>query len=299
MALPTSLRSLATFALALGTLGLTAAAHAEKVGAYHIMPTQAYLEKTGRVMPPLAKGDVKYYGGSVLAHAKVVSVIWGANVNPTTVAGIPDFSTALVNSTYVDQMSQYDTFLKAQDGRDGTQQHITRGEFLGQVQITPVNTKLSLTNDEVVKEMKHQIKAGFLPARDLDTLYMIYFPRNITISLDGIQSCRDFGAYHYAANDRKMKKSNIFYTVEPDCGFDFNTITFIASHEFVEAVTDNIPTPGSNPAFPQAWNDVNGYEVGDLCGGSGQLTAGSKKYTVTQYFLNTTGACSTGNYTSP
>ena len=72
-----------------------------------------------------------------------------------------------------------------------------------------------------------------------------------------------------------------------------------ASHEFVEATTDNIPTPGSNPAFPQAWNDANGFEVADICGGSGTLTRGSKSYTVTQFFLNSTNSCSTGNYTSP
>jgi hypothetical protein len=46
-------------------------------------------------------------------------------------------------------------------------------------------------------------------------------------------------------------------------------------------------------------NTIDGYEIGDLCSGGGQLTAGSKKYSVTQYFLNTTGACSTANYTSP
>jgi hypothetical protein len=199
----------------------------------------------------------------------------------------------------MDPLSQYDTYLKAMDGRKGTKQHIGRGEFLGQVQISPSHTSTKLTNGDVVKEIKLQIAAGALPAADLDTLYMVYFPRNVSISLDGMVSCRDFGAYHYASIDTQMKKSNIFYSVEPDCGYSFDTITFIAAHEFVEAVTDNIPTPGTNPAFPQAWNTTGGYEVADLCGNSGQLKAGAKTYTVSQYFLNTTGACSTGNYTSP
>ena len=186
-----------------------------------------------------------------------------------------------------------------QDGRKGTQQHIARGSFLGQVQITPLNTSLNLTNDDVWKELKAQIKLGTLPKNDLNTLYMVYFPLNVTITLDGITSCIDYGAYHFAKNDVKMAKNNIFYSVEPDCNYSFNTITYIAAHEFVEAVTDNIPTPGSNPAFPQAWNNSTGYEIGDLCGGSGTLTAGAKSYNVTQYYPNTTGHCSTGNYTSP
>jgi hypothetical protein len=274
-------------------------AQAKEAGAYHIMPTQSYIARTGQVMPQLAAGSMKYFGGNVIGNAKVVSVIWGPNVQSATVAGIPGFTTALVNSSYVDQLTQYDTFLNAQDGRPGTQQHIARGTFVGQVQITPFNTGLNLTNDQVVKELKRQIRKGYLPPQDPDMLYMVYFPQNVTITLDGLQSCRDFGAYHFASNDRKMKPNNIYYSVEPDCGYNFNTITYIAAHEFVEAVTDAIPTPGSNPSFPQAWNDANGYEIGDLCGNSGQLVAGAKSYTVTQYFMNTTGACSTGNYTSP
>lgn len=295
-----ALRSAAALALAAATLLLSAPAQAERVGGYRIFPTPAYLAKTGRAAPTeAAAGAMLYYGGSVLANAKVVSVMWGPNVNATTVAGIPGFTSALVNSTYVDQMSQYDTFLNAQDGRKGTQQHIARGSYLGQVQITPINTKLNLTDADVQKELKAQIKAGVLPARDLDTLYMVYFPVNVSVTLDGMTSCVDFGAYHFATNGVKLAKSNLFYTVEPDCHYSFNSITFIASHEFVEAVTDNIPTPGTNPAFPQAWNTSGGYEVADICGGSGQLVAGSKSYTVTQYYLNSTAKCSTGNYTSP
>ena len=73
-----------------------------------------------------------------------------------------------------------------------------------------------------------------------------------------------------------------------------------ASHEFAEATTDNIPTPGSVPDFPQAWNDVHGFEVGDLCSGfQGSLTDGVNTFEVTQYYLNSTRACSTGNYQSP
>ena len=56
---------------------------------------------------------------------------------------------------------------------------------------------------------------------------------------------------------------------------------------------------GSSPAYPQAWNNSTGYEVADLCSTSGKLSAGTKSWTVTQYYLNTTAACSKGNYTSP
>jgi hypothetical protein len=281
------------------TLAPIASAHAARVGAYHIMPTPEYAARAGLVAPDPAAARMEYFGGSVFSNSKVVSVIWGDQVNPTIVSTVPGFSAALVDSTYVDQMSQYDTFLKGVNGHKGTKQHIQRGTYLGQIQITPNNQGTNLTDADVQKEIKQQIKAGVLPPHDLNTLYMIYFPQNVTITLDGLTSCVDFGAYHFATNDTQMRNNNIFYTVEPDCHSSISSITFAASHEFAEATTDNIPTPGSNPAFPQAWNDAQGFEIGDLCGTSGQLTRSGKSYTVTQYFLNSTNACSTGNYTSP
>jgi hypothetical protein len=112
-------------------------------------------------------------------------------------------------------------------------------------------------------------------------------------------SCQSYLAYHFATVDTQLSRKNLFYAVEPDCGGGFSDITFAASHEFAEAVTDNIPTPGTSPAYPQSWNTTGGYEIGDLCGGGALLTKGAATYTVTQVFLNSTGRCSTGNYTSP
>jgi hypothetical protein len=129
---------------------------------------------------------------------------------------------------------------------------------------------------------------------------MIYFPHDITINLGGAVSCQSFGAYHFASNDSKIaKRSNIFYSVEPECNSGFSFLTFAAAHEYAEATTDNVPTPGSNPDFPQAWNDAQGFEVGDKCGGSGTLTSTAGSWSVTQIYLNSKHGCSTGNYTSP
>lgn len=298
-----SLRTLAVCAAAAAALSLAGSpAQAYKYHGYHIMPTPSYkakLAKAGLVPPPA--DTVNYYGGSVYSTVHVVNVIWGANVNPTIVSTVPDFGAALPNSTYLDQGSrEYSTKgVTAINGHKSTKQKIKRGTYLGQVQITPKNTSNNLSDDDIQKELKYQIKKGVLPAQDLNNLYMIYFPRSASITLDGLQSCVDFGAYHFAVNDTKLSKKNLFYAVEPDCGGSIANITFAASHEFMEATTDNVPTPGSFPDFPQAWNDSQGFEVGDLCSTSGTLTAGSEKWTVTQFFLNSTHACSTGGYTSP
>jgi hypothetical protein len=284
-----------------GLMALALSAEAKRVGPYHVFPMADSLAPTGQQAPdaPLA-GSMRYYGGSVTENAKVLSVIWGSSVNPAIVAGIPRFSAAIVNSTYVDQLSpQYDTFLNAVDGREGTQQHIGRGSYLGQVVITPKHTSKNLTDEDVRQELKKQIKTGVLPSPDLNSLYMVYFPADVTITLGGLTSCIDFAAYHSAKELLELRKKNAFYSVQPDCHFSFDAITFLASRSFVGTVTNNIPTPGSFPDFPQAWNTANGLEIGDQCGGTGQLVAGAKSYTVTQIYLNTTGRCSIGNYASP
>ncbi len=156
-----------------------------------------------------------------------------------------------MNSTYVDQMAtNYDTPKKGINGHKGTKQIIGRGTYLGQIVIKPKNKNTNITDDDVQAEIEHQIKKGVLPPADLNTLYMVYFPVTVTITLDGLTSCQDFGAYHFATVDDKLSKKNIFYAVEPDCHSSLNSITFAASHEYAEATTDNVPTPGSVPDFP-------------------------------------------------
>ena len=297
------LRITTVWAAAAAVLATAVPAQSLTYKGWHIMPTPSYAAKQAKIghAPPQGAEVINYYGGSVFTAPKVISVMWGSSVNSTIVSTVPGFSGAIVNSTYVDQMSaNYSTKKKqAINGHKSTHQIIGRGTYLGQVVITPNNTSSDLSDRDVQKELKLQIKQGHLPKQDLNTLYMVYFPQSVTITLDGLVSCQDFGAYHFAVNDSALSRKNLFYAVEPDCGGSIGNITFAASHEFAEATTDNVPTPGSFPDFPQAWNDDQGYEIADVCNGSGQLTSGASHYTVTQYFLNTTGKCSTGGYTSP
>jgi hypothetical protein len=279
---------------------LSAQAHASgpSEGAYHIYQTPEMMQKIGRHPNLGTSGEMLYYGGSVFSNVKVVSVIWGPNVNPTFVSGLPGYFSAIVNSTYVDQMSIYDTNLRGQHHK-GTNQTIGRGTFLEQVQITPKNTKTLLKDKDIRKEIEYQIGTGALPMNDLNTLYMVYFPKNITIELGKSRSCQAFGAYH-SASSSKVIPGNIFYGVMPDCNFSFDDLTIVSSHEYAEATTDNIPTPGSNPKYPQAWNTSDGYEIGDLCEGTqGNLVAGSTTYLVQEVYLNNIAGCGTANFHSP
>ncbi len=243
---------------------------------------------------------MRYYGGPVISKVKVEVVFWTAGVAAATRVGIVGFLKALANSNFVDQLAQYDTKLTGVNGKPGTNQKIVRGHVIGTVTIAPQNTRLTLTDAAVKQELRHQITIGKLPQQDPNTLYMIYFPARVTISLDGLVSCQAFGAYH-EAGPGQVGAANLFYGVIPDCGGGLAEATVVSSHEFAEAVTDSIPTPGSHPAYPQAWNDVHGDEIADLCvGTSATLTAGKSVYRIQEVFNNATNACATtANFTSP
>ena len=277
------------------TLALPAAAEPEGA-AYH-------LYRPGLTPAPVVSAPgaatMLYYGGPVIASVKVVVVIWGDGVAKTTTSQIAPYFKGMVNSTYVDQLVQYSTNITGVNGHPGTDQTITRGTFHGKFKIVPINTSKNLTDKEIRKELKAQIAAGALPPASLNSLYMIYFPPDISISLGSLKSCVAFGAYHEAVSPT-VTHSNIFYGVMPDCGGGFNAATIVSSHEFAEAITDAIPTPGTHPAYPQAWNTVNGSEIGDLCEGDiTTLTAGAEVYQVQEVFTNNTNACGTGSFHSP
>jgi len=268
--------------------------------AYHIFPMKSLLATRP---DPLAQSknaaqSMLYFGGPVLSKIKVVSVIWGRDVKRTTVNNIGPFLAGIVNSTFVDQLQQYATNLTAITGHAGTHQTIGRGIYKGQFQIAPVHTATNLTDRAVQAELRTQIAAGHLPVADQNTLYMVYFPSYVTITAGKDISCVTFAAYHSASP--VTVGGNIFYGVLPDCDTGFGDMTISSSHEFAEALTDAIPTPGTHPAYPQAWNTSNGYEIADLCEGTrSTLTVGARRYTIQQVFLNTTKACAKGVFHSP
>jgi hypothetical protein len=282
--------------LAATTLTLPASQAQADPTSYHIMRPQG---KLAHLQHPPKAATVVYFGGPVVSTVNVVAVLWGSKLPAATKTNIGPFLQSIVNSTFVDQLAQYSTVgITGTNGDPGTGQTITRGTYGGLVTITPANKSTTLTDKAITTELQAQIAAGKLPAANLNTLYMIYFPASITITIDGATSCIDFGAYHESVSATNVP-TNIFYGVMPACG-GFSSITVASSHEFAEAVTDPLPTPGSHPAYPQAWNDATGDEIADLCEGSNTtLVTKAKTYSIQEVYNNSKNACATGKFTSP
>ena len=230
---------------------------------------------------------MEYFGGPVIPNPKVYVVWWGnpANLNPAITAahgGIADFYAGVTNSNYLDWLNEYNTTVPAQAGSHvgsaGTNQLIGRGNYVGTLTLTSIPSG-NVTDAQIQTTLDQAFAAGTLPQPDENTIYAIYFPSSVSISLSGSSSCVSFGAYHEAIVE--TQRHNAYYLVMPDCGDSFSGTTSVSSHELIEAVTDGQPTPGSNPDYPQAWNDSSGSEVGDLCqSSSGTVTTALGSFNV-------------------
>lgn len=250
-------------------------------------------------IPNAAGATVEYFGGSVTANAKVYVVWWGdpSKINATVTAakgGIADFYAGVLNSNFMDWLNQYSTNIPANagshSGTAGPGQIVGRGNYVGAITLSNVPSGNSITDAQIQSALDAGITAGTLPPPDANTIYAVYFPSGLSISLDGTKSCQGFGAYHEAILE--TGKPNVNYLVMPDCGSSFKGWTSVSTHELIEAVTDNTPTAGSNPDYPQAWNDSMGNEVGDLCeSSSGTVNTDFGTFTVQSIWDNRSGAC--------
>jgi hypothetical protein len=259
---------------------------------------------TNKSLRSAAAGKLQYYGGPVISHPKVYAVFWGDNVDSETQSKIGPFFANMLDSTYMDWLTEYNTNVPAVDGRQGTNQTINRGSFAGSFTIAPANTGTSLTDAMVQAELDAQIASGKLPPATDDSLYMIYFPAGISISIDTQASCSTFCAYHEGFKSPRNGQST-FYGVMPTCGFGcgtagsaFDSLTVVSSHECMEAITDPFPTPGDKPAYPQAWNDAGGQEIGDLCASGNATVTGHGITSAVQWeWDNASNACAQGPWT--
>lgn len=104
------------------------------------------------------------------------------------------------------------------------------------------------------------------PSSNDQTLFALFYPASTKITLDNVQSCNGFGAYH---NSATSTNGDFAYAVMPRCQGGLDTLTVSTSHELVEAATD--PFPMVKPAYQRVDNDhivwmlAGGGEVADLC----------------------------------
>jgi subtilisin-like proprotein convertase family protein len=259
-----------------------------------------------------AGAHLTYFGGRVVSNTQVVEVVYGSGsflpqITGTATPNIPTFYQGVLNSPYVDWLTEYNT-------SGGTNQVIGHGSFSTRVTITPAASRngTTITDAQIQAELSAQIAAGTLPAPTHDagnnnnTYYAVFFPHGKTIS-NGGSSCVSGGfcAYHGTISNAGGH-GEVYYGVHPDMqagsgcdvgcgnGTPFANQQSVASHELIETVTDAEVGLATTFGPPLAWYDQGlNQEIGDLCNAQQGTVVGSDgvTYTVQKEFSNQANDC--------
>ncbi len=238
------------------------------------------------VVQGCATPKLSYSNGPLIQKVKVFDVFYSPG-NPY-VDMLASFYTAITQSAYFDWLVEYNT----------TNYKISHGSYIGKFQDTNPATTATLNDTgatgSVQAYLQALIAAKKVPAPDDDTIYMIYFPSQVTIKLGQSSSCQQFCAYH---SSMTIGTQLVRYGVMPDvtagacaqgCGPNsgFLNVTDVSSHELIEAVTD--PDNGTG------WYDNvdnNCGEIGDICATNAGETAAVGSFTVQKEWSNAFNDC--------
>jgi uncharacterized repeat protein (TIGR01451 family) len=284
-------------------------------GLIHIVP---FGRVNGREAAPFG-AHLTYFGGPVVSNLHVVAVFWGPNGNTaiTGANGIDQFFTDITSSRFYDLLTEYGTVGVTSPSSVSSNQAINHGQFDGKFTITPAlcpgPAACNITDGQIQTELTAQIANAHLPQPvsdgqgTIETLYMIYFPPNVSISSGGLNSCVAGGFCAYHSNTPNATASlRIPYGVLPDfaqsacsvgCGFGtiFQDITAVTSHEMAETVTDVQIGSAVTTAPPLAWYDPANGEVADICNAQDvQVVANNTLYMVQTLFSNLQNNCVSG-----
>ena len=227
--------------------------------------------------PPSVAPNLTYRGGPLLTAVQIFTFFWGdawqAQPQADLVQRLNQFLGNVVTSALLDQMAEYSVPTMA----------IGQGAHIGTATVVTPAPGPSVADGAVRQLIEQEISTNpRVPQPTPNSLYFVFLPPGVSVSLDGGSSCMTFCGYHNDINGQ------IFYAVMPypDCAgctgalTVFDALTSTTSHELCEAITD--PIPG------QGWYDDNNGEIGDICAWqTKQLNAN----TVQLEWSNQSGSC--------
>ena len=219
-----------------------------------------------------------FNGGKILKNPKLVTITFNTGAADDAGMAPPD--------TMADMLEQFgDTITVSKwwdavrDGYcDDKGNCVGQGTGGGHVRLASTDHVASYTDtaasggpSTIQDFIKSHIADGSFPAPDADTLYMIYFPGSVSVTLDNSQSCSSFLAYHNSvtvtapADDAGVPAPvDVAYAIMPRCRNNLADVTVSASHELAEAATDPHVDSPAYYMMNQIWATLGG-EVGDLC----------------------------------
>jgi hypothetical protein len=234
-------------------------------------PTDYDLINGTQVFPAsYGNGPLTDHGGPEIPSAGFRAVYWNSSVANSTASSsklpiktvIDNFSIAFSTSPDYTIIQQY-----------GTRNTIANTLDHGGFAIYSQSTQSRISDSGIQSFLKSLFTSGQEQV-DPNTVYGVYFPSGMKVSLQGGTSCSAFCGYHshFTYNGLLIKYAVFPYTDCRACSVSGKTVadilTIVTSHEIREAVTDSLGT---------AWYDSQGYEADDKCAWHNlyQMTNGS------------------------
>jgi hypothetical protein len=224
----------------------------------------------GYPAPHPAMPQVKNLGGPVMKSPKFVIITFAGDGLATDIDDFAD-KVAASKTYWSGTTAEYGV------GPVASVLHISLNEMpAAMLQDSDVQTWLK---SELVGPDAGSLEGGApWPQPDGETIYMVYYPENVSITTSGGTSCSEFYGYH---DDFSLSGTTyVTYSVVARCPpfpmtSAIDSITSIASHELIEAATD--PLVADDPAWAEpdqdhlAWEIPAGGELGDMCAGFGNV----------------------------
>ncbi|KAJ3280154.1 hypothetical protein HDU76_009261, partial [Blyttiomyces sp. JEL0837] len=243
----------------------------------------------GNNNPP---SHLTYYGGNVIESVQVVPVYIG---DVPDSAKYDEFYATLVNSPYMDWLSEYNT----------DTQSIGRGSFIESIPVQVDTPSKIITYDDVkdIRPYVYQLIQKGIIAPTTETYIPLHFGPGYAFQSGSDKSCDQFCGYHSSIDISDLGingVSSVRYAVLPDHGSNgcekfcgklsqFENTCVTASHEIIETVTN--PWDGDNKSW---YEDFDQKEIGDLCQyeyGSLKGSGSVKKFTVQKMWSNDRNSC--------
>jgi hypothetical protein len=209
---------------------------------------------------------VDYNGGPLLTSPRIVTV---------TVAGDPmqdrlaQFGDVITQTTWWERVS--DGYCAEPAGKPCIGPGAGGGHvILPSLPGTSFDDGVDAMGSSSIKQLiRARIADGAFPAPTPQTLYVLYMPAGVSVTLDAYKSCQAGGFYGYhnvlALTGDGGAPAPVYYAVVARCSSSEAQATRTASHEIIEAATD--PNVADAPAYymnDALWS-LGGGEVGDVC----------------------------------
>lgn len=276
-------------------------ARGERGELVHVLPTPAAIRSPRDAEPIFAEpsttatvyrasygvGKLIDHGGPEIANAGFWAIYWNnsvassSNASPsgsTIEAQIQAFIQSFPDNANYQQSSTDDYTIIQQYGSHAKIANTL--PYLG-VTVDSQATQSTISDSQIQSYLAGLFTHGVVASAS--TIYGIYFPSGMQITMGSSASCSSFCGYHnhFTYNSIEIKYAVFPYLDCAGCTLSGLTVgdmlTIVASHEIREAVTD----PTLN-----AWYDKRGYEADDKCAWHNLYQTAVGKFWVQPEFSN-------------